>query len=194
MIPKIEFLEYNFLLSLIDYFQKALDGKVVNNQSIIVIQSFSDKSNPYTSPSISIEILHRKNRSIGFQDYFGDIDNNTDIEEIEGTKLEYTVQINVYSNTRGSIHKWSSLLDNQLKIASKESIPLNIYDDNGNIIKSSERFIDFDYSKDVTNKNMEPNVMTYDFHTIYEIKMSVLQLFGEANEIIEKNNINSEVK
>lgn len=186
--PLIEFLEYNFLTSLVDFFQQKFKDKTVNNNNITVVQSFSDKSNPYVSPSITIELLHRKNRSIGFQNYFGDIDNNTNIEEIEGTILEYSVQINVYSNTKGSILRWSSLLDNQLK-EFEGNIPLNIYDEKGNINQSNIGTIDFDYSKDVKNKHLEPNIMTYDFHSIYEIKMSLLQKYSTVYGIIEQNNL-----
>lgn len=186
--PIIELMEYNTLLSLFDFFDENFKNVKVNNKEIKVVQSYSDRNIPYTSPSLSIEILYRKNRSIGFGDYYGDIENEDNIIEIEGTLFEYRVQLNVYSNTRGEIHKWSSLLDDILK-RGERGISLNTYFDNGNIKQHGIGNIRYNFSNDVRVNNMPPNITTYDFHSIYEVKMTALQKYIATYNYIEIGDI-----
>lgn len=194
-ISVIELMEFNFLMSLMDFFNKHFEDKIVHNKKMEVVQSYSDKNIIYVSPAFSVEILHRRNRSIGFNNYYGEVEiNNDDIIEIDGTMLEYRVQLNVYSNTRGENHKWNSILDEILFIGSTKGIPLNTYNDNASIKQSNLGIINYDYDKDVKNNNIPPNSITYDFHTIYEVKMFALQQFRATYDIMEIENIDGELK
>jgi hypothetical protein len=180
----IEFMDYNILLSLIDYFSNDLQDKQIHGQNISVVQSYSDNSIKYTTPSVSIEILYRKNRTLAFGDFLGDIVSDDSIIEIDGLSFEYRVQLNVYSNTRGGIHKWSSLLDETL-VKGDSGIPINTYHDNGDIKQANIGWITYSYSGDVKNNNNVPNAMTYDFHTIFEVKMNAIQLYTITYDIIK---------
>lgn len=186
--PVIELMEYNVLMSLVNYFSNLIKDFKVHNKSINVYQSYSDKSMQYLSPSMSLELLHRKNRSIGFGSFLYEKVEENNFLEFEGVLLEYMVQLNVYSNTRGEIHKWCSILDDILKNG-EQGIPLNSYTDSGNIKQTSIGQIDYDYDEDVKNNNMIPNVMTYDFHTIYDIKMTAIQQYKIVYDIAEIGNI-----
>jgi hypothetical protein len=185
----IEFMDYNVLISLIDYFSKNIEGKTVNNKSVSVYSSYSDKHMPYISPAMSIELLHRKNKSIALNNFLGekvDIDENK-LNEIEGVFLEYTVQLNVYSNTRGEIHKWCSILDDILKIG-EDGIPLNCYTDSGIIKKDNMGTLDYFYT-DIKNNNLIPNIVSYDFHSFFEIKIRALQQYQSIFDLMS-NDIN----
>lgn len=190
--PLIELMEFNTLMSLMDFFITGFEDKTINTKKIQVVQSYSDIINSYTSPALSIEILYRKNRSIGFGNYYGDIDNQTEIIEIEGTLFEYRVQLNVYSNTRGENYKWSSLLDDLLKNG-EQGIPLNTYYDNGTIKQANIGTIEYDFSTDVKNNTHDPNINTHDFHMIYEAKMSALQQYRISYSPAELGNIVGEI-
>jgi hypothetical protein len=192
-MPIIEFIDYNFTMSLIDFFTKKFEGHSVFNKQLAIVQSYFDKNLSYVSPSLSIEIMYRKNRSLGFNNFIYDIQENDNILEFEGNLLEYRVQLNVYSNTRGEIYKWCSILDNILKNGDY-GIPLNVYLDNGDIKQDSAGLIEYDYSNDIKNNHLQPNVVSYDFHTIYEIKMNVVQLHKAILEYAEIGSINSELK
>lgn len=192
-VPVIELMEYNTLLSLFDFFSENFKDVRVNNKKIEVMQSFSDRNIAYRTPAFSIELLYRRNRSIGFGDYYGDIDTKDRIIEIEGTIFEYRVQLNVYSNTRGEIHKWSSILDEILKNG-EEGIPLNTYYDNGQVKQANIGNISYNFSSDVRSNNMVPNIVTYDFHTIYEVKMKALQQYTVAYDIMDAINIIGKVE
>lgn len=191
--PFIELMDYNALLSLISYFENSFEGKTIHSKPMTVVQSYSDISADFIVPSMSVEILYTKNRSIGFGDYYGEIDNNTEIIEIEGTIMEYRVQLNVYSNTRGENLKWSSLLNDILKNG-EDGIPLNTYNDNGTIKDSNIGKIKYHFSSDIKNNPMNPNIKTYTFHNIFEIKMVSLQQYrisyspAEIGTIIGDNN------
>jgi hypothetical protein len=185
--PIIELMDYNTLMSLINFFSENIKNLKVHNKSINVYQSYSDKHMPYLSPSISIEILHRKNKSIGFGNFLYDkIEENTFLE-FEGVLLEYMVQINVYSNTRGEIHKWCSLLDDILKNG-EQGIPLNSYTDSGIIKQQSVGTLSYEYG-DIKNNNLMPNVITSDFHTIYDVKMTAIQQYKIIYDISEIGSI-----
>jgi hypothetical protein len=147
----------------------------------------------YNSPAISIELLHRKNRSIGFGSFLYESVVENNFLEFEGVMLEYMVQLNVYSNTRGEIHKWCSIIDDILKNG-EQGIPLNSYNDNGSIKQSSVGILDFDYDEDVKNNNLIPNVISSDFHTIYDIKINAIQQYRIVYEISELGNITGEFK
>jgi hypothetical protein len=197
----IEYIDYNVLISIMDFLYEKFENEEVNGQKTTIVQSYSDSNIKYTSPSISVEILHRKNRSLSFGNYLGDIDLVNSIIEVDGINFEYRVQLNVYSNTRGGNHKWSSLLDEAL--ASGDSgITLNTYHDNGDVKEAGIGYITYNYASDVTNNNQVPNINTYDFHTIFEVKISVIQLYKSIysiakldiegdlkNEHPEENNI-----
>lgn len=185
--PIIELMDYNALMSLISYFSDKIKDITVHNKSINVYQSYSDKHMEYISPSISIELLHRKNRSIGFSNFLYDTIEENKFLEFEGVILEYMVQINVYSNTRGEIHKWCSILDDILKNG-EQGIPLNSYTDNGNIKQSSVGTLDYDYS-DIKNNNLIPNVITSDFHTIYDVKMTAIQQYKVIYDVSEIGDV-----
>lgn len=187
-VPVIELLEYNFLISLLDYFKTSLDNVKIHNKNINIIQSYSDKHNNYILPALSAEVLYRKNRSIGFGNLLAEEDNSFESIEIEGTLMEYRVQLNVYSNTRGENYKWCSIIDDVLKNG-EQGIPLNTYNDNGSIKQQSIGIIDYDCSKDVKLNNLIPNVVSYDFHTIYEIKMNVVQTYKISYDIMEFGDI-----
>src|SRR5690554_1556763 len=159
--PFIEYFEYNFFMSLMDFFYNQLKNKTINNKQIEIVQSFFDKDLPYKSPAISLEIMYRKNKSIGFGNYYGDIEKEDCVIEIEGTIFEYRVQINVYSNTRGESYKMSSLLDDVLKIG-ESGIDFNIYEDSGLIKENKLGIIRYDFSSDVKSNIMPPNIVTYD--------------------------------
>lgn len=181
--PLIEFLEYNFLLSILDYFNKEFQEIQINGNTLKVFQSNRDPHFKYVNPALAIEIMYRRAKSVGFNNYLGtEEDINTDTE-IEGTLFEYRVQLNVYSNTRGENYKWCSLLDEVLKLG-ESNIPLNIYNDDATIKYANIAEIAYDYSKDVRNNSMPPNIMTYDFHTIYEWKVEVLQEYKEQFELM----------
>ena len=192
-VPVIELMDYNTLMSMISYISTNIENITVHNKNINVYQSYSDKHMPYVSPAISIELLHRKNRSIGFGSFLYEkmVENN--FLEFEGVILEYMVQLNVYSNTRGEIHKWCSIIDDILKNG-EDGIPLNSYSDNGSIKQSSVGVLDFDYDKDVRNNNLIPNVVSSDFHTIYDIKMTAVQQYSIAYDISEIGDIIGEIK
>lgn len=175
-IPVIELMDYNVLMSLLDYFSKNMKNYTVSNKNINVYQSYSDKHMQYASPAMSIEVLHRKNKSIGFNSFFYENSDDNNIFEFDGTILEYSIQLNVYSNTRGEIHKWCSILDSVLKNG-EEGIPLNTYNDNGTIKEIAIGSLDYVYSNDVKTNNLEPNVISYDFHSIFEIKILSIQKY-----------------
>jgi hypothetical protein len=190
----IEYIDYNLLISLLDYFTEFFNNKQVHGKNLNIVQSYSDNHNAYESPSMSIELLHRKNRSIGFGGGFVyDSYEEDNIFEFEGALLEYRVQINVYSNTRGEIHKWCSIIDDALKNGER-GISVNTYQDNGDLKESNMAVIKFDYDNDVKNNNMQPNVMTYDFHSIYEVKMDLIQLFRLTFSYAELGNIIGKLK
>jgi len=193
MNPVIELLEYNYLLSLFDFFETNFSNKIVHGKKMSIVQSYSDISEEYETPALTLEILHRKNRALSFNNYLYNIEDDNGISEIEGNLLEYRVQLNVYSNTRGENHKWSSILDMALKKGEK-GIPLNTYLDNGNLKSENLGIITYDYSTDVKNNNMMPNIVTYDFHTIYEVKMGVIQEFKMDYNYMEIGNIISKLK
>lgn len=186
--PIIELMEFNFLMSLMDFFNKEFKDKEVHGKKVNVVQSYSDRHIPYISPAFSVEILHRKNRSIGFNNYYGELKSEDNIIEVDGTLLEYRVQLNVYSNTRGENHKWNSILD-EILIYGSNGIPLNTYNDDASIKKSNIGIIDYDYSSDVKNNNMTPNAVSYDFHAIYEVKMMALQKYVAYYDIMEIDKI-----
>lgn len=192
-IPYIELFEYNFLLSLFDYFDNYFKDKTINGKEILVVQSYSDINIGYQVPALSIEILHRKNRSIGFGNYYGEIETEDNIIEIEGTNFEYRIQLNVYSSRRGENHKLSSMLDEALKLG-ESGIPLNTYHDNGDIKQANIGVIRYDYATDVKNNNMPPNIVTYNFHTIFEIKANSMQQYRTAYDYMELGNIIGKVK
>lgn len=180
----IEYIDYNVLLSIMDYFIDYFKDKKVHNKSTAIVQSYSDPNIEYTSPSISVEILHRKNRSLGFNNFIGETNGVDTVVEFDGINFEYRVQINVYSNTRGGNHKWSSLLDDSLA-KGDSGLPLNTYNDDGSVKQAGIGKISYDYSSDVTNNNQIPNINTYDFHTLYEVKMNAIQLYKATYEYIK---------
>lgn len=196
--PVIELLEYNFLVSLLDYLGKSFNNIEVNGKSMQVVQAYSDPHIAYISPSLSVEILNRKNRKLAFSGYLGEVQEDDAVTEIEGMLMEYRVQLNVYSNTRGENHKWNSILDNILKIG-EVGIPLNAYHSNGEIKQESVGRIEYDFDDDIKNNNLSPSVMTYDFHTIYEIKIDVIQSYiedydyAEIGEIVGQLNKRGEI-
>jgi hypothetical protein len=192
-IPVIELMDYNVLTSMVDFFSNQLKDITILNKKINVVQSYSDKHNKYISPSMSIEILHRKNKSIGFNNFFYEEDNGNNILEFEGTLLEYSIQLNVYSNTRGEIHRWCSILDGILKNG-EDGIPLNTYYDNGNIKEIAVGSLDYDYSTNIKNINLEPNVISYDFHSIFEIKLTAIQKYKVVYDILDIVNITGKLK
>jgi hypothetical protein len=196
-VSYIELMDYNVLSSLIDYFSTSINTYSVNGKNVDVIPSFMDVKLPYKVPSISLEILYRKNRSVGFGSFYGDeeltVDSIAKIAEVEGTLMEYRIQFNVYSNTRGENHKWSSILDEVLKNG-EFGIALNTYLDNGNIKQAAIGDISYDYSSDVKNNAMNPNIKTYDFHTIYELKCSALQKYKVIYDYMELGNIIGQLK
>jgi hypothetical protein len=183
-VPVIELMDYNVLMSLINYFSDNIKDYKVHGKSVNIYQSYSDKHMAYTSPAMSLELLHRKNRSIGFSSFLYDSVDENNFFEFEGVLLEYMVQLNVYSNTRGEIHKWSSILDDILKNG-EQGIPINTYNDNGSIKQSSVGMLDFDYDKDVRSNNLIPNVITSDFHTIYEVKITAIQQYKISYSVSE---------
>lgn len=191
--PVIELVDFNVLMSLMNYFTDNFKDVKVHNKDMLVVQSYSDKHIAYASPSMSIELLHRKNRSIGFNNFLYEESNDFNVLEFEGTLLEYRVQLNVYSNTRGENHKWCSLLDDILKNG-EDGIPINTYFDNGSIKQSNIGSLDYDYSIDVKNNNLEPNVVSYDFHTIYEIKMTAIQKYMITYDYAEIKDIIGTIK
>lgn len=181
-------MDYNVLMSLINYFSDKIKDYTVNNKPVNIYQSYSDKHMPYISPAMSIELLHKKNKSVGFSSFLYDIDIQTNFLEYEGVLLEYMVQLNVYSNTRGEIHKWCSILDGILKNG-EQGIPLNSYRDNGETKQYSVGTLDYVYDRDVKNNNLIPNVITYDFHSIYELKLQALQKYKIVYDITEIGSI-----
>ena len=196
-IPLIPLMEYNVIMSLLDYFNRELNNYDVDGKKISVVASYSDIKNKYKVPALSIEILYRKNRSIGFGNFYGDaemeINNENKIVEIDGTLLEYRIQFNVYSNTRGDNYKWCSILDEVLK-NSEQSIPINAYDSRGNIVDSKVGNISYDYASDVKNNSFNPNIETYDHHTIYELKALSLQKYTITYDMMELGNIIGKLK
>lgn len=192
-IPVIELFEYNVLMSLMDFFSTNLEDKKVHGKNIAVVQSYSDRHMKYISPSLTIEMLYRKNRSIGFGNFIKEEFRENSIIDFEGVLMEYRVQLNVYSNTRGENHKWCSILDDVLKNG-EFGIPLNTYLDNGNIKQKEVGKITYDYSSDIKNNNLAPSIVTYDFHTIYEVKMFAIQLYQILYEYAELGNIIGEIK
>lgn len=196
-IPYIELLEYNTNLSLLDYFTQEFSTRTVNNKNIEVVSSFGDISNPYIVPALSLEILYRRNRSIGFGNIYGEeeviVEEEEKVVEVEGTLMEYRIQFNVYSNTRGENLKWSSILDEALKNG-ENGIALNTYLDNGNIKQNSIGDINYDYAQDVRNNVMNPNIRTYDFHTIYELRCEALQKYKMFYDYMELGSIIGQLK
>lgn len=186
-IPVIELMDYNTLMSLIQFFSDNIKDIQVHGKNINVYQSYSDKHMPYISPAISIELLHRKNRPLGFSNFLYEADTENGIVEFEGVFLEYMVQINVYSNTRGEIHKWCSVLDDILK-SGEVGIPLNTYTDSGVIKSSSIGVLDYNYSE-VKNNNLIPNVITSDFHSIFDVKITAIQKYSTSYEVGEIGDI-----
>lgn len=193
----IELMEYNVAMSLIDFLKVSLTPYKVHNKNIDIYSSYADIKIPYKVPAIAAEILYRKNRSIGFGNFYGDVEiienNKTLIMEIEGTLYEYRIQLNVYSNTRGENYKWCSILDDVLKNGEK-GISINTYDDKGIVKTSAVGNMDYDYSQDVKSNGMNPNIESYDFHTIYEVKSTALQKFVEKYDIMEIGNIIGKLK
>lgn len=193
----IELMDYNVLLSLLEYFQTSMDPYTINGKKINISSSYSDIKNKYIVPAISLEILYRKNRSIGFNNFYGDqyVDDEfgASIVEIDGTMFEYRIQMNVYSNTRGENYKWASILDQVLKNG-ESGIPINTYDDGGNIKQSAIGNMDYDFSQDIKSNGMNPNIETYDFHTIYEIKSTALQKYTVRYDMMEIGNIIGKLK
>lgn len=192
-VPVIELVEYNTIMSLLNFFIESFKDKKVHGKDIKIVQSYSDKHLSYVSPAMSIELLHRKNRSLGFGNFLFEEYNEFNIFEIEGALLEYRVQLNVYSNTRGEIHKWCSILDDILKNG-ENGISLNTYLDSGSIKQQNIGLIEYDYAKDVRNNNFSPNVVSSDFHTIYEVKMNVIQQYKIAYEYAELGDIIGNLK
>jgi hypothetical protein len=189
----IEYIDYNFLISLLDYFTIFFNNKKVHNKSLNIVQSYSDNHNSYNSPAMSIEILNRKNRAIGFGSFAYELYEEDNIVEFEGALLEYRVQLNVYSNTRGEIHKWCSILDDALKNG-ESGISINTYADNGDLKESKLGIATYDYAQDIKNNNLQPNVMTYDFHSIYDVKIDLVQLYSIAFDYAELGNITGKLK
>lgn len=188
----VEFLEYNYYLSVIDYIRKKVKDRKVNNKEIYVSSSHKDPHLSYKTPALSIEIMYRRNRNIGYQNYLGNYNVNGDSIDVEGVLLEYRVQLNVYSNTRGENYKWCSILDELLK-EGEDGIPLNIYNDDGTIKKPNVTTIKYLYAEDVRNNTMPPNIVTYDYHTIYEWKNSVVQEYNYIYGLIKDNDVNGEI-
>lgn len=192
-IPVIELFEYNFFLSLIDFLRNEIGDKIVNNKQLSITQSYFDKNISYKTPALTTEIMYRKNRSIGFGNFYGENETDTNIIEIDGTLFEYRVQLNVYSNSRGEIYKWNSILDEALR-KGQLGISLNTYNDNGTIKQSNIGNISYDFSQDVKNNYMNPNIGTYDHHTIYEIKMTSLQQYKVVYDIMEIGDLIGQIK
>lgn len=193
----IELMEYNVAMSLINFLKTKLSSYLISNKSVEVYSSYADIKIPYKVPAIAAEILYRKNRSIGFGNFYGDVEvvegGKTIILETEGVLYEYRIQLNVYSNTRGENYKWCSILDGVLKNG-ESGIDINVYDDKGAIKQSSVGNLDYDFASDVKNNGMNPNIETYDFHTIYEVKSTALQKFSERFDIMEIGNIIGKLK
>ncbi len=189
----IELFEFNFVMSLLDFFNKNLQDKTIQGKNLTVVQSYHDKNLGYIPSSLALDILYRKNRSIGFGNSYGDIERVNDIIEIDGTIFEYRVQLNVYSNTRGENYKWCSILDEILK-KGEIGIPLNTYLDNGSIKQSNIGNISYDFSIDVKNNPALPNVNTYDHRTIYEVKMTSLQQYRVNYNYMEIGDIIGHLK
>lgn len=182
----IEFMDYNVLISLIDYFNTNIQGQSVNGKTANVYSSYSDNHMPYVVPAISIELLHRKNHPLAINNFFYE-QVNTDtnqVYEFEGVFLEYMVQLNVYSNTRGEIHKWCSIMDDILKNG-EYGIPLNCYMDNGTIKQPNVGTLDYYYA-DIKNNNLIPNVVSYDFHSFFEIKIKTIQQYKVLYDLMEQ--------
>lgn len=193
--PVIEFIEYNVTTSLIDFFQKFFLDKQINNKKITIGMSYSDKNLVYKSPAIAIEIMYRKNRKIAFGDYYGEIYTEDKFIELKASLLEYRIQFNLYSNSGGENLKLSSLLDQALRYGDLTGgIPVNIYNDRGIITKPNVGFIGYDYSSDVKNNPMHPNIVTYDYYTIYEVKMNFIQKDAIEYNYMELGNIIGELK
>jgi hypothetical protein len=196
-ISYIELMDYNVLLSLLDYFNSNIKDYSVSGKTIEMVPSYMDIKIPYKVPAISMEILYRRNRSVGFGSYYGDeeiiVDNVAKIAEIEGTIMEYRIQFNVYSNTRGENHKWSSILDEVLKNG-ELGIDLNTYLDNGNIKQAAIGDITYDFSTDARSNMMNPNIKTYDIHNIYELKCSALQKYNMIYDYMELGDIIGKLK
>jgi hypothetical protein len=144
------------------------------------------------SPAISLELLHRKNRSIGFSNFLYESDGENGFLEFEGVILEYMVQLNVYSNTRGEIHKWCSIIDTILKNG-ESGIPLNTYNNNGSIKLAAAGVLDYEYDE-VKNNNLIPNVITSDFHTIFDVKITAVQQYSDTYDIAELGDIIGNLK
>lgn len=191
-IPVIELVDYNVLLSLLEYFIAYFKDKNIHNKKMNIVQSFSDKHISYISPALSIELLYRKNRTLGFGNYVDVIEEQDKTLEIEGLMLEYRVQLNVYSNTRGEVHKWCSIIDDAL-FNNEDGIPLNTYNDNGTIKQNDIGKIKYNLD-DIKNNNLAPNVISSDFHTLYEIKMNIIQQYTIAYDYMEISNIIGNLK
>lgn len=188
----VEFLEYNYYLSVIDYIRKKVKDRKVNGKDIYVSSSHKDPHLSYKTPALSIEIMYRRNRNIGYQNYLGNYNVNGDSIDVEGVLFEYRVQLNVYSNTRGENYKWCSILDELLK-EGEDGIPLNIYNDDGTIKKDNVTTIKYLYAEDVRNNTMPPNIVTYDYHTIYEWKNTVVQEYNYVYGLIKDNTVDGDL-
>jgi hypothetical protein len=188
----IELVDFNVLMSLVHNFKNYFADKKIHNKNMKIVQSYSDKHFAYSSPALSTELLYRKNRAVAFGNIMGEDIQETKILDIEGLILEYRVQLNVYSNTRGENHKWCSILDDVL-YEGESGIPLNTYNDNGTVKQNAVGLIKYSLD-DIRNNNLVPNVISSDFHTIYEIKMNVVQQYTISYDIAEIENIVGKLK
>jgi hypothetical protein len=190
MKPRIELLEYNLLISLVDYFENYFKDVTSDGRTIEVAPSFFSRNLAYLNPpAMSIEIMYRKNRAIGFGNDIGDEDRGLNIIDVKGLLLEYRMQLNVYSKTGMDILKWTSLLDDALMKGDTPGIPINAYLANGSLKEANVGIISYNYATDVKTNPMPPNINTYDFHNIFEAKMNVIQKYDTFYEPMELGDI-----